>query len=82
MLHSIKIENSPYILNHNDILPEDVQLKVSKLRNAKYLGEFSLPTKEGDWSDFPVAVFYQEEAHPRGSNYFGIYKSPLPWQSN
>lgn len=81
MLNKIKIDNSPYTLIHNDILPEEVQKKVCEQKKAKYLGEFSLRTKEGDWSDFPVAIFYQEEAHPEGSNYFGIYKSPLPWQS-
>ena len=25
----------------------------------------------------PVAIFYQDEPHPEGSNYFGIYFDPL-----
>jgi hypothetical protein len=25
------------------------------------------------WTDYPIAIFYSTEPHPRGSNYLGIY---------
>lgn len=80
MLNKIKIENSPYTLAHNDFYDEKFYKAVSEKKKAKYIGEFSLKTKNGSWADIPVAVFYQEDAHPQGSNYFGLYKSILPWE--
>jgi hypothetical protein len=47
---------------------------VEQSRNAKYMGYWSKKTIAGDWSEQPVDVFYQQEAHPRGSNYFGLYR--------
>lgn len=41
--------------------------------NAKYVFESCLKDKEGNFINSPVAVFYTEEPHPEGSNYFGIY---------
>jgi len=41
--------------------------------NAKYVFESCLKNKNGDWANFPAAIFYTEEAHPEGSNYFGVY---------
>jgi len=40
---------------------------------AKYLLETCLKARNGGWVNFPAAVFYTEEKHPRGSNYFAIY---------
>ena len=44
--------------------------------NAKYVCTTSLKNKRGGWANFPAAVFYTEEAHPEGSNYFGLYFMP------
>ena len=31
----------------------------------------------GGWVNYPANIFYQEEAHPQGSNYFAIYIEPF-----
>jgi hypothetical protein len=52
--------------------PIDVT-KVEKKYNATYVGDFCLRTKSGNWSDSPVAIFWQETPPVEGySNYFGI----------
>ena len=45
---------------------------------AKYVLETDLRGKDSFsgatyWSNRPAAIFYTEEAHPRGSNYFALY---------
>ena len=45
---------------------------VEKKYKAKYLGDFCVKNKIG-WVNQLVSVFYTKEAHPEGSNYFGIY---------
>ena len=51
--------------------------RIESLRNAKFVGEFSLPVNKKDlekgFVNTPVAIFYQEVPHPEGSNYFGLY---------
>ena len=47
---------------------------VEQSKNAKYMGYWTRKTIGGSWSDQPIDVFYQQEAHPRGSNYFGLYR--------
>lgn len=60
----------------NKFVFTDQQIKeVEKYYNAKYMFDTCLRLKSGGWSNFPVAVFYTEIAHPEGSNYFGLYKS-------
>ena len=62
---------------HNEctfLKPEGVA-KVEEMYNAKYVFESCLKTKDGGWSNFPVAIFYTEKAHPRGSNYMGLYRT-------
>ena len=62
---------------HNEctfLKPEGVA-KVEQMYNAKYVFETCLKTRFGGWSEFPVAVFYTEQAHPEGSNYMGLYKN-------
>jgi hypothetical protein len=43
--------------------------------NAKYVFESCIRNNVGGWVNIPVAIFYTEEAHPEGSNYFGLYKN-------
>ena len=52
--------------------PEGIT-KIEEMYNAKYVFESCLKTKDGGWSNFPVAIFYTEKAHPQGSNYMGLY---------
>lgn len=64
---------------HNECtwLKPDGIAKVENMYNAKYVFESCLKTVSGDWCNFPAAIFYTETAHPEGSNYFGLYRSPL-----
>jgi hypothetical protein len=41
---------------------------------AKYVFESQLKLRSYRWSDFSAAVFYAEEPHPQGSNWFGIWR--------
>lgn len=53
---------------------------IAEIKAATYIGEFCLKSRDGGWANTPVAVFYQETPHPRGSNHFGIYFSPFTQQ--
>jgi len=61
------------------ILTESSSITLSGIKiienkmNAKYIFESCLKTTSGGWSNAPFAIFYTEDAHPQGSNYFGIY---------
>ena len=49
--------------------------KVEKKYGAKYMGYWSIRTKNGGWSDSPVDVFYQPnpDVSKGHTNYFGIF---------
>ncbi len=47
--------------------------KITERYGATYVFESQLKLRSEKWSEFPAAVFYKEEAHPRGSNWFGIW---------
>jgi len=57
-----------YRIYHVDLnlTPEQIHT-VSENRNSRYVGEFSLPGKDGKWMNFPSSVFYT------GKGYFGIF---------
>lgn len=59
-------------VHHTPRLPIKIK-EVENLYNCKYVGEFSLPAKEGGWVNMPVAIFYQDEAHPQGSNWMAVF---------
>lgn len=42
--------------------------KIEEHYNAKYVCETSFGKRH-----YPVTIFYQEEPHPRGSNWFGLF---------
>jgi hypothetical protein len=63
------------IHNESTFLKPDGIAKVENMYNAKYVFETCLKTRTGGWSEFPVAIFYTEEAHPEGSNYMGLYRN-------
>ncbi len=49
--------------------------EVEKKYNAVYMGDFSLQTKSGHWSDSPAAIFYVEnpDISKGHSHYFGLF---------
>jgi len=63
------------IHNESSWLKPDGITKVEQMYNAKYVFESCLKTRFGGWSEFPVAIFYTEQPHPEGSNYFGLFRN-------
>jgi hypothetical protein len=61
------------ILTDCSFLSQNQIRKVEDRFRARYVFESQLKLKSEQWSDFSVAVFYSEEPHPRGSNWFGIW---------
>jgi hypothetical protein len=47
--------------------------KIGQRCNARYVFESQLKLRSDKWSDFSSAVFYAEEPHPQGSNWFAIW---------
>jgi hypothetical protein len=57
----------------SSFLKKEIIETVEREYKAKYVLESCLKYKDGDWGNRPAAIFYTEEAHPRGSNYFALY---------
>ena len=49
--------------------------KIEQRYRAKYVFESQLKLRSNQWSDFSAAVFYADEPHPEGSNWFGIWNN-------
>lgn len=62
----MKIHNEPTMFK-----PEQIKIIEDKY-NGKYVFESAIKAKGGGWTDRAFAIFYTEEAHPEGSNYFAI----------
>ena len=69
----MRIDNSCSILSKRAI---DL---VENKYNAKYVFESCIKNKSGQWYNFPAAIFYTEEPHPEGSNYFALYRACDEW---
>ena len=62
----------------SSFLKEENIKTIEREYNAKYVLETDLLGKDQYsgatfWGNRPAAIFYTEEAHPRGSNYFALY---------
>lgn len=69
-----KIPLGPYTLVHWEILSPKFRIpEVEKMYESKYIGEVALLSKNGNWAEQPVLLFYTEKTHPEGSNWFGLY---------
>lgn len=62
----MKIHSEPITLKSDAIVILEEQY------NGKYVFESCIKTKDGGWADQAFAIFYTEEPHPEGSNYFAI----------
>ena len=60
------------IYNECTFLNADGIAKVENMYKATFVMESCIKGKHG-WANFPAAIFYTEEAHPQGSNYFALY---------
>ena len=52
-------------------------VKIEEKYNAKYVIDSCLFMSNESWMDSPAAIFYTEEPHPQGSNYFALYWSTI-----
>jgi hypothetical protein len=57
----------------SSVFDENIIKRVEERYHAKYLFEACLKNGFGGWTNQPAAIFYTEEPHPQGSNYFGLY---------
>ena len=77
LINYIPVENSDYKVMHLDRNAEYIDIsKVCETYQASYIGEFSAKNRDGGWINLPCSLFYTEEAHPDGSNYFVLYNRP------
>lgn len=54
--------------------PKEIESITLKYSGASYIGDFCLKHANGDWANFPAAVFYQPKPEkPEYSNYFALY---------
>ena len=65
------------ILNESTFLTAKGIEIVEQKMNARYVFETCLKNRDGGWANIPVAIFYTEQAHPRGSNWFGLYQDAM-----
>lgn len=59
-------------LIHNDVNGFNIDV-IEEQYKAKYVGEFCLKSKSGEWYDQAFSLFYNPTPHPQGSNYFALY---------
>lgn len=53
--------------------------KIEEIYKARYIGDFEIRDKNGNWAEKPVSVFYQENPDIKKghSHYFGLFKRDL-----
>lgn len=76
-LHQIDMQSGKTgtILTDCSFLSDKQIGKIEQRYRAKYVFESQLKLRSNQWSDFSAAVFYADEPHPEGSNWFGIWNS-------
>lgn len=63
------------ILTECSFLSDQQIKKIEERFRAKYVLETQLKLRSDKWSEFSAAVFYTEEPHPEGSNWFGVWNA-------
>ncbi len=65
---------------HNEcgFITKDGIAKIENMYKATFVMESCIKDRNGGWCNFPAAIFYTEEAHPQGSNYFALYRERMP----
>lgn len=59
-------------------LPPELLEEIKKRKNATYIGDFCVKTKNGGWSERSISIFYCEiPPNPEYSKYFGIFLDHL-----
>lgn len=58
-------------------LSEDMICKIEEQYKAEYVMDTCLKTHDGQWTNWYGCIFYTKEPHPKGSNYFALFKDEL-----
>lgn len=61
-----------FIHKHEPFFRKESIEKIEQHYKAKYIFDSPIRTKDGRWSNRQFAIFYCQEAHPEGSNYFAM----------
>jgi hypothetical protein len=58
---------------HDSWIGEEAIKRMEQHYNAKYICDTALKGGDGNYVDSPFAIFYANEKHPEGSNWFALY---------
>lgn len=61
------------IRNESSFLTKESIKAIESKYKARYVCESCLRGLDDQWVNFPAAIFYTDNPHPEGSNYFGIF---------
>lgn len=77
----VDLENGYWYDNVPDTYGLDLEgiRKIEKLRSCRYVCEWNTIDKGGDILDTPVLLFWNDVAHPQGSNWMALYRSSNDW---
>jgi len=53
--------------------------KIEKLRSCRYVCEWNTTDDRGQAHENPVLLFWNDVAHPQGSNWMGLFRSNKEW---
>lgn len=60
------------ILSNQTLTSKQIAL-IEHHYKAKFVCETSIKTMTNRWTNYPAAIFYTKEPHPKGSNWFAVY---------
>jgi hypothetical protein len=66
-----------WLTGERGIFSDNQIKKIEELKDAKFLWENSILDKNGNWTNFPCAIFWTKIAHPKGSNFFAMYRNGI-----
>lgn len=63
-----------HIMTHNNKSYQPININiVEEKTKSKYIGDFCVRSKDGNWSSFPLAIFYNEDPAPGHTHYLGVF---------
>lgn len=65
------------VIKHNSWITEEDIRSIEKEKKARYICDNPLKTRDGSWANFPIAIFYANEKHTEGSNWFGLFQDSI-----
>lgn len=58
----------------NRMLSDKWTEQIEQKYSAKYVIDTCIKNVQGNWTNFPAAIFYTDKKHPNGSNYMALFK--------